>query len=87
MRSIVFLVPVFIFSSSVKCLFMSFSLIYRDSLYTAWRRKWQPSPVFLPGEFHEQKEEPGCNPLGRKESDMSELLTLLYTVDIYVTNI
>ena len=20
-----------------------------------WRKKWQPSPVFLPGEFHEQR--------------------------------
>jgi len=20
-----------------------------------WRREWQPSPVFLPGEFHEQR--------------------------------
>ena len=20
-----------------------------------WRRKWQPTPVFLPGEFHGQK--------------------------------
>ena len=24
---------------------------------TPWRREWQPTPVFLPGEFHE--EEPG----------------------------
>ena len=22
---------------------------------TPWRRKWQPTPVFLPGEFHEQR--------------------------------
>ena len=21
----------------------------------AWRRAWQPTPVFLPGEFHEQR--------------------------------
>ena len=20
-----------------------------------WRREWQPTPVFLPGEFHEQR--------------------------------
>ena len=24
-----------------------------------WRRKWQPTPVFLPGEAHERTEEPG----------------------------
>jgi len=22
---------------------------------TRWRRKWQPTPVFLPGEFHGQR--------------------------------
>ena len=25
----------------------------------SWRREWQPAPVFLPGEFHGQSEEPG----------------------------
>ena len=24
-----------------------------------WRRKWQPTPVYLPGEFHGQGREPG----------------------------
>ena len=24
-----------------------------------WRRKWQPTPVFLPEDFHGQREEPG----------------------------
>ena len=32
-----------------------------------WRRKWQPSPVFLPGESHVQRSWPGYNPWGRKE--------------------
>ena len=26
------------------------------------RRKWQPTPVFLPGEFHGQRSLVGCNP-------------------------
>jgi len=31
-----------------------------------WRRKWQPTPVFLPGEFHGQKSLVGYNPWGPK---------------------
>ena len=27
-----------------------------------WRRKWQPIPVFLPGEFHGQRSLVGCSP-------------------------
>ena len=40
-----------------------------------WSRKWQPAPVFLPGEFHGQRSLVGCSPPGRKESDMTERLT------------
>ena len=40
-----------------------------------WRRKWQPTPVFLPGEFHGQRSLAGYSPWGRKESDMTEQLT------------
>ena len=34
------------------------------------------SPVFLPGEFHGQRSLAGYRPWGRKESDMTEQLTL-----------
>ena len=34
-----------------------------------WRRQWQPSPVFLPGEFHGQSSRAGYSPWGCKESD------------------
>ena len=37
-----------------------------------WRRKWKPSPVFLPGKFHGQRSLVGCGSWGRKESDMTE---------------
>ena len=40
------------------------------------RRKWQPTPVFLLGEFHGQKSLVGYSPWGHKESDMTEWLTL-----------
>ena len=34
-----------------------------------WRRKWQPTPVFLPGKFHGQRSLAGCSPWGSKEWD------------------
>ena len=39
-----------------------------------WRRKWRPTPVFLPGEFQGQRSLEGYSPWGRKESDMTEQL-------------
>ena len=38
-------------------------------------RKWQPTPVFLPGESHGQRSLEGYSPWGRKESDTTEQLT------------
>ena len=37
-----------------------------------WSKKWQPTPVFLPGEFHGQKSLADCSPWGLKESDSTE---------------
>ena len=37
-----------------------------------WRRKWQPTPVFLPGKSHEQRSLAGYSPWGLKESDVTE---------------
>ena len=34
-----------------------------------WRREWQPTPVFLPREFHGQRSLVGYSPWGHKESD------------------
>ena len=41
-----------------------------------WRRAWQPTPVFLPGEFHGQRSMAGYSPWGHKELDTTEQLTL-----------
>ena len=41
-----------------------------------WKRKWQPTPVFLPGESHEQRNLAGYGLLGCKESDTTERLKL-----------
>ena len=37
-----------------------------------WRRKWQPTPKFLPGESHGQRSLVGYSPWGCRESDMTE---------------
>ena len=37
-----------------------------------WRRKWQPTPVFLPGEFHGQRILAAYSPWGCTESDMTD---------------
>ena len=37
-----------------------------------WRRKWQPTPVFSPGESYGQRSLTGYSPWGYKESDMTE---------------
>ena len=44
------------------------------SLFTFmhWRRKWQPTPVFLPGESQERESLVGCCLWGRTELDMTE---------------
>ena len=44
------------------------------SLFTFmhWRRKWQPTPVFLPGESQGQQGLVGCRLWGRTESDTTE---------------
>ena len=37
-----------------------------------WRRKWQPTPVFLPRKSHGQRSLVGYSPWGHKESDTTE---------------
>ena len=45
-----------------------------------WKRKWLPTPGFLPGEFQGQRMLAGYSPWGHKESDTTERLTL-YTLN------
>ena len=37
-----------------------------------WRRKWQSTPVFLPGKFQGQRSLAGYSPWGHKELNMTE---------------
>ena len=55
------------FSACFSCLF--FFLTLGD----AWRRQWQPTPGFLPGESQGQGSLVGCCLWGRTESDMIEV--------------
>ena len=41
-----------------------------------WRKESQPTPIFLPGEFHRQRSLEGYILWGHKESDKTERLTL-----------
>ena len=45
------------------------------SLFTFmhWRRKWQPTPIFLPGESQGQRNLVGCRLWGHTESDTTEV--------------
>ena len=36
-----------------------------------WRKKWQPTPVFLPRKSHGQRSLEGYSPCGQKESNMT----------------
>ena len=41
-----------------------------------WRREWLPSPVFLPGEFHGQRNLAGYRQWGQKKLYVTEQLTI-----------
>ena len=49
-----------------------------------WRRERQPTPVFLPGKSHGQQSLAGYSPWGRKETDVTERLTLSHACNMQV---
>ena len=58
------------------------SLLYNIWAWkTSWKRAWQPTPVLLPGEPHEQRSLAVYGPQGRNESDMTEQLRT-YTCNV-----
>ena len=46
-------------------------------------REWQPTPVFLPGESHRQRSLEGYSLWGCKDSDMTEQLTLSFSLSAW----
>ena len=51
---------------------ISFDILVDNVQTSKWRRKWQPTPVFLPGESQGQRSVVGCRLWGRTESDTTE---------------
>ena len=57
-------------------------IILGFSIYVwSWRRERQPIQIFLPREFHGQKNLVGYSPWGRKDSDMTERPIYAYIDD------
>ena len=52
-----------------------------DFTFMHWRRKWQPTPVFLPGESQGRGNLVGCRLWGHTESDTTEVMQQQYNLD------
>ena len=51
-----------------------------------WRSEWQPNPVFLPGESHEQRSVAGYSPWGHIELETTERLsTNVFYIYLFLT--
>ena len=75
------------------CLFLNYSFTINDLWVRKipWRRKWQFTPVLLPGKSHGQRSLVGYSPWGCKESDTTErvhlrliVLLLIWTTVILI---
>ena len=44
-----------------------------------WRRRWQPTPVLLPGKSHGWRSLVGCSPWGREELGQTRLSDFTFT--------
>ena len=53
-----------------------------DPPVDCWRKKWQPTPVPLPGKSHEQRSMVGYSPWGRKESNTTERLHFHFSLSV-----
>ena len=51
----------------------------------SWRRKWQPTPVFLPGESHRQRSLAGYSPWGRRSRTRLSAQSVSQTPDTIQT--
>ena len=63
---------------------LSRSLVCRSNfLIASWRRKWQPTPVFLPGNSHKWRSLEGYSPWGCRELGMTEHAGLSYGSEFF----
>ena len=49
----------------------------------SWRRKWLPTPVFLPGKSHGQRNLVDYSPWGHKELDTTEQLSFFFFLSMF----
>ena len=61
-------------SSSLPTRSIGIQAVWRFHICGWWRRKWQLTPVLLPGKFHGLRSLVDYSPWGRKESDVTEWL-------------
>ena len=54
------------------CMFLTLEIAIQYCILN-WRRKWQPTPMFLPGESQGWGSLVGCRLWGRTESDTTEV--------------
>ena len=60
-----------------KALCSNYDITKTDYVYRGpWRKKWQPTTLFLPGKVHRQRSLAGYSPWGHKKSETAEQLTL-----------
>ena len=68
---------------------LGFLFIFRfHYLFFSWKRKWQPTPVFLPGKSHGERSLVGYSPQGCKKLDTTEQLSMhayMHTLQLNVT--
>ena len=63
----------------------SFGEKNKESLPHTWRRKWQPTPVFLPGESHGQRSLTGYSPwASRVAQAWATSLSLSFFTSYYI---
>ena len=68
--TLVFFFPLYIIQCNINELIYFLALNISISIYSLyWRRKWQPAPVFLPGEPHGQRSLEGHSSWGDKSQD------------------
>ena len=56
------------------------TLLIGYTLIQNWRRKWQPTPVLLPGKSHGRRNLVGCSPWDHWESDTTEWLQFHFSL-------
>ena len=69
--------PFFFWDLGSSLLWIPFEIDHLSQPSCSWRRKWQPTPVFLPGKSHGPRSLVVYSPRGHKESDMTKRICIV----------